>query len=59
MKTNPAQIIVNEHIVLAPFQPEDKSALILYLNDPVLYANTLKVPHPYTALHAEEWLPGV
>lgn len=56
METNTAQIIVNEQIVLAPFQPEDKAALIRYLNDPVLYANTLKVPNPYTALHAEEWL---
>ena len=46
MEINTSQIIVNEQIVLAPFQPEDKAALIRYLNDPVLYANTLKVPNP-------------
>ena len=56
MEINTSQIIVNEQIILAPFQTEDKAALIRYLNDPVLYANTLKVPNPYTALHAEEWL---
>ncbi|MCC6282707.1 MAG: GNAT family N-acetyltransferase [Saprospiraceae bacterium] len=55
-KINTSQIVVNEQITLEPFQPEDKAALILYLNDPVLYANTLKVPNPYTAIHAEEWL---
>ena len=55
-KINTTQIIVNEQITLAAFQPEDKATLILYLNDPVLYGNTLKVPHPYTTFHAEEWL---
>ncbi|MBL7780987.1 MAG: GNAT family N-acetyltransferase [Saprospiraceae bacterium] len=50
---------ITKQVFLAAFQPGDKEALIQYLNDPVLYANTLKIPSPYTALHAEEWLQFV
>lgn len=53
---NISQIVVNEHITLTPFQAADKSALVLYLNDPILYSNTLKVPNPYTAWDADAWL---
>ncbi len=41
---------------MTAFQPSDKENLILYLNDDELYRNTLRVPHPYTAAHAAEWL---
>jgi RimJ/RimL family protein N-acetyltransferase len=56
MKDYTPEIKINNQITLAPFRPEDKPALLRYLNDPVLYANTLKVPHPYTSLDADEWL---
>ena len=59
MKQPTPQIPINDAITLTPFQPEDRAALIRYLNDPVLYANTLKVPSPYTALDADEWLARV
>ncbi len=49
------QIIVNEQITLSPFAPTDKPNLLKYLNDPVLYANTLHIPHPYTEADADEW----
>ena len=43
-------------IRLSPFERSDKPNLLLYMNDPVLYANTLRVPHPYTASDADNWL---
>ncbi len=55
----PAQITVNAEIALTPFQPEDKPTLVQYLNDPVLYQNTLTVPSPYTAHDADDWLSRV
>lgn len=50
---------INSEIALTPFQPEDKTALVRYLNDPELYRNTLKVPNPYTEADAVEWLEFV
>lgn len=49
------RIPVNEQISLTPFEPDDKPNLVHYLNDIVIYQNTLKVPHPYTDKDAEEW----
>lgn len=39
-----------------PYGPEDREGLIRYLNDPEIYRNTLRVPYPYTAQDADEWL---
>lgn len=50
------QIIVNNQITLTPFLETDKPNLVRFLNDPVVYANTLKVPHPYGEKEAEDWL---
>lgn len=56
---NASQIVVNEYVTLTPFVAGDKAALVRYLNDTELYNNTLKVPHPYTGLHADDWLQRV
>lgn len=53
---NIPKIVVNEYLTIEPFQPSDKEALIRYLNDAELYANTLKVPSPYTESDADSWL---
>lgn len=58
MKNLP-QITVNEFITLEPFRPADKAALVRYLNDAELYANTLKVPSPYMDSDADDWLARV
>lgn len=50
------KIIVNEDITLTDFYPEDKANLLLYLNDPVVYNNTLTIPSPYTDADAETWM---
>jgi RimJ/RimL family protein N-acetyltransferase len=53
------RIIINETTALTGFEPEDKSNLVRYLNDPELYRNTLTVPNPYTEADAEKWLATV
>lgn len=50
------EIIVNEQLTLTPFDPADKPNLLKYLNDPVVYANTVHIPSPYTEADADEWL---
>ncbi len=50
------KIEIREHIALTLFEPGDQPNLILYLNDPVLYRNTLRIPSPYTATDADQWL---
>lgn len=41
---------------LTPFTQTDASNLVKYMNDDVLYANTSKVPKPYTEEDAATWL---
>src|SRR5689334_6364679 len=53
------RIPVNDLICLTPFLADDKASLLRFLNDPVLYDNTLKVPNPYTEIDADEWLVHV
>ncbi|MCC6460000.1 MAG: GNAT family N-acetyltransferase [Saprospiraceae bacterium] len=52
-------IYVNDQIQLTGYRPEDKVNLIRFLNDPVTYRNTLRIPKPYTNIHADEWLSFV
>ena len=49
------KIIINDSISLTDFFPEDKSNLVRFLNDPVLYNNTLSIPNPYAETDAEKW----
>src|SRR5262249_58936836 len=49
-------MIVSDAIRLSPFQPSDKDALVLHLNDRDIYERTLRIPFPYTEAAAEEWL---
>lgn len=50
------KIIVNDLISLTEFRQEDKLNLLRYLNDPVIYQNTLTIPNPYTEADADKWL---
>jgi RimJ/RimL family protein N-acetyltransferase len=50
------KIVVNEQISLSEFCSSDKDTLIAYLNDRDIYDRTLRIPFPYTAAHADEWL---
>lgn len=48
-------IQVNECIRLTDFQPDDIPALVEYPSDPDIYAQTLRIPSPYTLADAERW----
>lgn len=49
-------IPINEQVSLTPFLASDKQNLVLYLNDPVIYKNTLRIPSPYTEADADSWI---
>ena len=53
------KIHISEHLKLTLFEPTDKPNLVRYLNDPVLYRNTLRIPSPYTDADAEQWINNV
>jgi len=50
------KIIINDLITLTEFREEDKSNLVRYMNDPVIYQNTLTIPSNYTEAEADKWL---
>ncbi len=51
------QIPINDHCYLDnQYTPSDVKALVQWLNDPVIFANTLKIPSPYTEADGEYFL---
>lgn len=50
------EIKVDLQISLTAYRPEDKAALLEYLNNEDIANNTLVIPYPYTPQHADEWL---
>lgn len=50
------KIVVNDQVHLSEFRSSDKDALIEHLNDRDIYERTLRIPSPYTAACADEWL---
>ena len=49
-------IAVNDQVHLSEFRASDKPELVRHLNDPDIYARTLRIPFPYTEADADEWL---
>ena len=49
-------LFINDLLLLSPLLESDKPNLLLYMNDPVLFANTLRVPSPYTQQDADDWV---
>lgn len=49
-------IVVTSQVHLSEFHSSDKPALVQHLNDREIYARTLRIPFPYTAAAADEWL---
>jgi len=47
---------IDDHLSLGYFLPGDVADIANYLNDIDIYNNTLRIPHPYTLKHAEEWV---
>ena len=48
--------ITDEVYITNLFTTEDASSLIKYLNNPTLYANTLRIPSPYTQNDAKDFI---
>lgn len=53
------KIYINDSISLSSLELSDKPNLVRYLNDPVIYRNTLRIPFPYTEADADQWIKGV
>ena len=53
---NTAPIPVNNAIHLSALMPEDKPALVEYLNEREIYEQTLRIPFPYTEADADDFL---
>lgn len=47
---------ITTDIALTSFERGDKANLLQYLNDETIFANTSNIPHPYTEVHADQWL---
>jgi [ribosomal protein S5]-alanine N-acetyltransferase len=50
------RIDVNEQVHLSEFRTTDAPALVEHLHDRDIYERTLRIPYPYTATDAEQWL---
>src|SRR5437879_4063806 len=50
------KIAVSDQIHVSEFRLSDKDALIEHLNDRAIYERTLRIPFPYSADAADEWL---
>jgi len=51
-----SKLQVDDRIQLSAFRRSDKAALLEHLNEKEIYDCTLRIPYPYTEVHAEEWL---
>ncbi len=49
-------IPVTDQISLTEFRPSDKSICVERINDRDIYDRTLRIPHPYTEAHFDQWL---
>ncbi len=52
-------IPVNDCVLLSEPQKGDEKALIQWLNDEVIYQNTIRIPYPYKLEHAQAFLSYV
>lgn len=50
------RIVVNEQVHLSEIRLSDKQAIVRHLNDRDVYERTLRIPFPYTAACADDWL---
>lgn len=50
------QIPVTQRIALTEFRPIDKAECVERIGDREIYEHTLRIPHPYTEAHFDQWL---
>ncbi len=49
-------MLKTKQFTLRPFRKGDEHSLQKNINDKGIYRYTLRIPHPYTAKHAKEWV---
>lgn len=49
-------IPVTDQISLTDFRPSDKAACVERIGDRDIYDRTLRIPHPFTEAHFNQWL---
>lgn len=49
-------IEVTDEIALTEFRPSNKAACVERIGDRAIYEHTLRIPHPYTPEHFDQWL---
>lgn len=50
------QIAIADGLSLTEIRDGDQAAIVEYLNDPEIYANTLRIPSPYKPADADKYL---
>jgi RimJ/RimL family protein N-acetyltransferase len=48
--------VADEQYCLTPMRPDDAQTLVCHLTDRAIYAQTLRIPFPYTLADAQRWL---
>ena len=56
---SPQPRLTTPRLVLRPFTPTDAPIVQELLSDPEIAAGTLRIPHPYPAGAAAEWIAGL
>jgi ribosomal-protein-alanine N-acetyltransferase len=49
-------IPITDQISLTEFRPSDKATCVERIGDRDIYERTLRIPHPYTDAHFDQWL---
>jgi [ribosomal protein S5]-alanine N-acetyltransferase len=49
-------VLQTKRLTLRPLQPGDARDLVRLINDPEIARNTLRIPYPYPAALADEWI---
>lgn len=47
---------MTKKFTLRPFKKSDAKSIAKYVNDKIIYNNTLHIPYPYKLKHAKEWM---
>ena len=50
------QVAIDDELFLTEFLDSDEARIVELLNDPAIYATTLRIPHPYHAKDARFWI---
>ena len=49
-------IVIDAEILMDEFKRSDLDDLVHWFDDPEIYQRTLRIPHPYTREHGQDWI---